>query len=193
MKKSTARVTVVVICLIAAVIGYFTYLVNRTRSQNREASLTQVENVLSRDLKLDYPSTPKEVLKYHNDILKCLYNEECTEAEIEELTLQLRKLFDQELLDNNRWDEQIRQQKLEIQIFKNAERRIISAGTASSTDVVYYDVDGFSFARILGTYSVREGKVNYLVKQVYLMRKDEDNRWKIYGWDLAANLNLNNS
>ena len=38
-------------------------------------------------------------------------------------------------------------------------------------------------------YTVLEGGKSNLVDTVYLLRRDENRRWKIYGWDLAENVN----
>ena len=70
MKKSTTRTTVIFIFLIAAVVGYYAYLSNKSRSVNAEDSMTTVQETLSRNLTNDYPSTPKEVIKYYNEIMK---------------------------------------------------------------------------------------------------------------------------
>ena len=72
--KRTTQVTIVVMILILLVVGYYCYLVNRSRQADAEKTLTAVENVLLRDLDHNYPPTPKEVIRYYNDILKCFYN-----------------------------------------------------------------------------------------------------------------------
>ena len=38
------------------------------------------------------------------------------------------------------------------------------------------------------TVTVLDGGQSSLVDTVYLLRRDENRRWKIYGWDLAANV-----
>ena len=38
-------------------------------------------------------------------------------------------------------------------------------------------------------YTVLDGGQSNLVDMVYLLRRDEGRRWKIYGWDLAQNVN----
>lgn len=73
--KFTTQTTIVVMVLIVAVVGYYCYLVNRSNRRAEERSLTTVENILLRDLENNYPPTPKEVIRYYNDIIKCFYNE----------------------------------------------------------------------------------------------------------------------
>ena len=67
--KITAQATVVFVILIVAVVGYYCYLVNHYDDAAAETTLTAVENVLVRDLENNYPPTPKEVIRYYNEII----------------------------------------------------------------------------------------------------------------------------
>lgn len=189
--KRTTQVTIVVMILILIVVGYYCYLVNRTRRADAEKALTAVENVLLRDLEHNYPPTPKEVIRYYNDILKCFYNEECSQEEIEALARKVRGLYDQELLDHNEWSTYIFNLEAEIQNFQNLKRRISNISLASSTDVDEFTQDGYKFAKIRCGYNILQGKESSSSIHVYLLRKDEDGHWKIYGWELAENLREN--
>lgn len=182
MKKSTTRATIVIVLLIVAMVGYYAYLSNKSRESRAEAAETFVESTLSRNLESNYPSTPKEVLKYYNDIQKCLYNEEFTEEQFNELVLKVRELFDQELLDNNSLADQTIQLKSEIEDYRANKRKITSSSVASSANVIYDTVDGFEFAKLNCGYNIMEGGNNNPTTQVFLLRKDANRRWKIYGW-----------
>lgn len=183
--KITAQATIVFVILIVAVVGYYCYLVNHYDNAAAEKTLTAVENVLVRDLEYNYPPTPKEVIRYYNEIIKCFYNEECSEEEIEELGRRARELYDQELLDHNAWDSYILRLQAEIQDFRNNNRKISSISLASSTDVDEFTEDGYQFARIRCGYNILQGKDGTYSLEVYLLRKDAEGHWKIYGWDLA--------
>lgn len=189
MKKSTIRVTLVCICLLIGVVAYYAYLSGKTQDARKEAALTAAQKVLSRDLGKDYPPTPKEVIKYYNEILKCFYNEECSTDEIADLGEQARLLYDADLLEANQQEEYQLRLQADVADYKANNRRIASTSVAASTSVDYFEEEGFSFARIHCGYNVMEGKSNTLVSQVYLLRRDEDKKWKIYGWDLAENVN----
>ncbi|MCM1118112.1 MAG: hypothetical protein NC543_01950 [bacterium] len=186
--KMTTQVTIVVMILIILVVGYYCYLVNRSRQADAEKALTAVENVLLRDLEHNYPPTPKEVIRYYNDILKCFYNNECSAEEIEALARKARGLYDQELLNHNEWSTYIFNLEAEIQNFQNLKRRITSISLASSTDVEEFSQDGYKFARIRCGYNIMQGKESSPSVHIYLLRKDKDGHWKIYGWELAENL-----
>lgn len=186
--KTTTRATIVVMILIVLVVGYYCYLVNRSHRADAEKALTAVENVLLRDLEHNYPPTPKEVIRYYNEILKCFYNDECSSEEIEALAHKARGLYDQELLNHNEWGTYIFNLEAEIQNFQNLKRRITSISLASSTDVDEFTQDGYKFAKIRCGYNIMQGKESSPSVHVYLLRKDKDGHWKIYGWELAENL-----
>lgn len=192
MKNRTVRVTIIIIVLVMALVGYYAYLSNRSReSRQKDATMTAVEATLSRDLNRDYPPTPKEVMRYYNDIIKCFYNEECTEDQIESLGLKARELYDQELRDHNEIGTYLIKLQEDVQEYRDANRRITSTSVAASTNVDFYDRDGFSFARLLCTYNLNENGQNSTMRIIYLLRKDADKRWMIYGWDFEENVDLN--
>lgn len=189
MKKSTVRITVAFVIIIVCVVGYFAYLSGRARDSENEARMTATQIVLSRDLEKDYPPTVKEVIKYYTDIQKCFYNEECTDEEVEQLGLKARELYDEDLLAINEVSNNLLQLKADIASFKADKKQIGSVAVASSVNVDTFTEDGYDFARIQCTYSVSENGKSNLVPTVYLLRRDENRRWKIYGWDLAQNVN----
>ncbi len=191
MKKATPKVVITFICLIVLLVGYYAFLANQRKEAKEEATMSVVQETLSRDLQNDYPATPKEVVKYYNEIMKCFYNEECNTDEIEALGQKARELYDAELLEANEIGAYMDRLRGDIQDYKDNNRRITTAVVASSTNVDYFEEDGFSFARIMCAYNIMENDVSNPTKQVYLLRKDDENHWKIYGWEDAANLQEN--
>lgn len=190
MKKSTTIGTIVFLVIIVGVVGVFAYLSGKSRNRDTDASMTEVQQVLSRDLQNNYPPTVKEVVKYYAEIQKCFYNEKCTDEEIEQLGLKARELYDAELLEINDEADNLLQLKAEVSSFREQEKKILSTSVASSANVDTFTEDGFEFARIYCTYSVMEkGKSGY-VRMVYLLRRDENRRWKIYGWESAEKVDL---
>lgn len=182
MNKSTTKIAIIIILMITAVVGYYAYLSNKKHELKEEAAMTVVESTLSRDLNIDYPSTPKEVLKYYNQIVRCFYNEECTDEEVEKLGLKARELYDTELLEANEVGAYMLRLKEDIEEYKKAKRQINGFSVSASTDVIYDTVNGYECAKLYCSYNVKEGNSNIPSKEVYLLRKDENKRWKIYGW-----------
>lgn len=189
-EKRTAGVAIVIAILIVGVVGYYCYLVNRPKEETSEKVLTATDEVLLRNLSRDYPPTVKEVIKYHNEISKCLYNEECDEEVFEDLLKKDRELYDNELLQNNAWDTQFVTLFAEVEAFRKAGRKLTGAKVAASVDVEYFEEDGYSFARIPCSYTVMEKTDSTTTMHIYLLRKDATGHWRIYGWDLADNVDV---
>lgn len=190
MKKTTPKVIITFICVLTLLVGYYAYLSNKDREEREEATLSVIQETLSRDMHNDYPATPKEVVKYYNEILKCFYNEEGTEEEIDDLGERARELYDAELLEANELGTYLMRLRAEVQDYKENERRITTTAVAASTNVDYFEEDGFEFARIMCVYNIMEGEENTPTRQMFLLRKDEENHWKIYGWMDANKLEL---
>lgn len=192
MKKVTPKLVIVVVILLIALVGYYAFLANSKKeakdAAKKEATITVVQQTLGRDLDRDYPGTPKEVIKYYNEIMRCFYNEECTEGDIEDLGQKARELYDEELLEANEIGPYMIQLREDIKEYKDKKRRITGFIVSSSINVERFEEDGFSFARLMCTYNVMEGEVNHPTKLVYLLREDDEKRWKIYGWEDATKL-----
>lgn len=191
MKKSTVRVTVILVVVIVGLVALYAFLVGKARREIEDAAMTPVQSVLSRNLDFDYPATVKEVVKYYTEIEKCLYNEECTDEEIESLGVQARRLYDEELLANNELISNLTELKADIKAFRGGKRVISNISVAGASNVDYFSEDNYDFARIHCGYTVRES--NGVLKsegRVYLLRRDENRQWKIYGWDSADNVHV---
>lgn len=193
MRNKTTKITIIVVLLVVLVVGYYAYLSDKTQERKEEAAMSTVQYTLSRSLELDYPPTPKEVIKYYNEILECFYNEECTEEEIEALGNKARELYDADLLANNEPESYFVNLKADIQEYKDNKRRISSMAVASSSSVVIFEQDGFEFARIMCAYNIMENNNRCPSNQVYLLRRDDEKRWKIYGWESQEKFEQRNS
>ena len=69
-------------------LAYYMINVKIERSKPEDyVQMTKVQEVLSRDLKTNYPQTPKEVIKYYSELTKCFYNEKYTDEEFEALAM----------------------------------------------------------------------------------------------------------
>lgn len=186
MKKSTIRVTIVCLVLIVGVVSYYLYLSQKSRNIASDAAETKIQRILSRDLEKEYPPTPKEVVKYFTEIQKCLYGEECTAEEIEELGMKARELFDPQLQEINQAEDYIPRLIAEIETFHTDKKQIVSISLPSSVNVDEFEEDGYKFARLYCKYSTTEQGKSSQQQVIYLLRRDEGRRWKIYGWDRLA-------
>lgn len=175
-------VGIVLICLVG---GYYYYLTNRTPDKSREeknVKATAVQETLMRDLDKNYPPTPREVVKYFGQISQCLVGETYTDEEFEELALQAQRLYDDELIANKTQQQYLDDLKWDINNFKDQEIVISSYSPSSSVDVEEFSRDGYKWAKLYCNFSLRKGTYIETNEEVFLLRRDEDGHWKIYGW-----------
>ena len=192
MKRFTGvKGTLILVVLVIGIVAYYGYLSNKTATQKEEnATLTKVQNVLLRDMEFNYPPTPKEVIKYYGDIMLCLYDGKCSENDIDKLAAKAVQLFDEDLVAHNPWAEYLLNLQSEVEDYKSKGKTITGYVSAGSTSVDYFTEDGYDWARIYCTFYVRENKKSNAVNEIFLLRKDEEGRWKIFGWDLAENVKI---
>jgi len=190
MKTRQVRVTIIIVLLVFGLVGYYAYLSGRAK-QSKDPEMTPIEKALGRDLTTDYPPTPKEVMKYYNEIMLCYYLDDVTDSEIDALGIRARELFDPDLQAINETDSYLVRLHNEIESNKSNNKKITNPSVASSANVDYYERNGFQFARLLCTYNINENGTSYTLRMIYLLRKDtSDKRWKIFGWDLMENVDL---
>lgn len=183
MKKAQGmKGLIIAIVLILLVVGYYYYLSHREVDKTEEVTVSKAQDLLLRDLDRNYPPTPKEVVKYFFDITTCLYNDKLSEADVEALALKLEELYDTDLLIHNPKEEYFTDLKSEIAAFQTSNSRILNYSTSSSLDVFYFEEDEGSFARLYGTYYLQVQKELKSLEEVFVLRKDKNGHWKIYGW-----------
>ena len=167
-------------------LAYYLMNVKAEKSKPEDyVKLTKVQEVLSRDLKTNYPQTPKEVLKYYSELTKCFYNETYTDEELYGLAMKAVELYDHDLAANKTEEEYLKDLKSEIRFFKDNGYSVSSYNTSSSTDVYYFEDDGYEFARLYCTYNIRMGTAIQPIEEIFLLRMNVEGHWKIYGWDEA--------
>ena len=183
---------VVIVILALSVLAYFYVINNRMKRVEKDVdSISAVQELLIRNLDTNYPSTPKEVVKLYSEITRCFYGEEFTEEELVKLAQMSRKLFDDELVANQDEDSYLRALKGEIATYKKANRVISSYSVSSSADVQYYNYLNSEWAQLIAMYSIRSGGQIEPSKERYLLRKDSEGHWKIYGFKLEQLENTN--
>lgn len=186
MKKFKMSTSIIIIVVsVAVIVGIYLLISNYLAKDDgpTEVEITAVQNVLLRNLENDYPPTPKEVLKYYSDITQCFYAGGYTDEELIALADRALELYDGELRANQDYDTYIADLKLEISQYKEKDWSISSYSTSPSTEVEEFERDGYEWAQLYAFYNVRQSTQIVRVTELFLMRKDEAGRWKIYGWE----------
>lgn len=189
MKKSgIVKVVIIVVMLAAIILIFFLSQGHKSEQQTQsEAVATVVQSVLMRDLEHNYPPTPKEVVKYYAEITECFYNESYSDEELLLLAAKIQELYDAELIANKTQEQYIDDLKQDIVELKQDGYSIASYEVSASTDVEYFKQDGYSCARLYCTFNLRKGGTTGRAPSLerFLLRQDEDEHWKIMGWELV--------
>lgn len=177
--KKLRGIIIIVICACLCV-GYYYYLSHR--QTDKDNAPTEKEQLLNKDLERSYPSTAREVVKLYNRIVCCLYNEENSESETEALGDQLRMMLDEELLAQNPEEIYLTNLQIELEEYDREKKQIISVTISTAKEVEYKEVDDVEYAYVASTYYIKGEDESGHAKQTYILRKGEDERWKILGY-----------
>ena len=175
--RKVLRIGIAVICMVSLVVGYYAYLSKRnSQSKAEEATeVSEVQAIINKNFKSDYPATARAVVKWYNRIITAYYSEDYTQEELEKMADQARMLMDDELLAYN----------------QNRSRTIVSATISDSKEVQYKKVNGYDCAFISVYYFIREGSSYDRTYEDFCLRKDKDGNWKILTWRLATKDEIN--
>lgn len=179
---------IIILILVLLVVGYYYYLSNRNYKERKEAEVvvTPAQALLLLNFDVNYPPTPKEVVKQYMEFSKVLHNEELTDDEIGAVGVKLLEILDDDLTNNKSRDDYILDLKSEIKTFKDNEYSIVNMYTSQSTDVEYFDVEGHECASLYGTFNIRTASGTQVLTDIFILRKDDEGHWKIYGWQPIA-------
>ncbi|MBQ4300402.1 MAG: hypothetical protein II765_02560, partial [Lachnospiraceae bacterium] len=126
--KKAFRIGLVILLSVAIVVGYYYYLSHKNGSKpSDDAQETEVEYILSKDFDKDYPSTPREVVKWYNRIIKALYSEEYEDEDLTAMGMQVRQLLDEELLEYNPETTYIASLKQDVMDYHERQKTIVQS------------------------------------------------------------------
>ena len=184
---------VILVFLVLLVLGYYFYLSNRSMTEKTEEisveTMTVSQKVLSRNLETNYPPSPREVVKYFSEITECYYNEEHTDEELRDLGLKMREIYDDDLVANQTEEMYLSLLKSDVEEYKQNNRTISSFSPSSSVDVETFTKDGYECAKLYCVYDINQDGLLYQTTLCFILRKDEDAHYKIYGWKAVKDEN----
>ena len=176
----------VTITLLAAVVVIWYYIDSnkpseKTNTKNSQI-VSEVDKLLNKDLEESYPYTAREVVQLFIRIQKCYYNETWNEQEFVKLAYMATELFDEELNNANSFDEYYEDLKSEVKQYDEENKIINRTIIDKSSEVVYSTVEEQRYASLNCTYYLKSDKGTSKVVETYILRKDENDHWKILGW-----------
>ncbi len=176
----------ITLTLLAVVVVIWYYIDSNKASENGDSKsslvVSEVDKLVNKDLEKSYPYTAREVVQTFIRIQKCYYNEKMSDDEFVKLAFMATELFDEELKNANPFDEYYEELKTEVAQYKD-EKKIINRTILDKTnEVVYSTVDEQKYASMNCIYYLKSKSGTSKVVETYILRKDEDDRWKILGW-----------
>ena len=195
MKKSKVGIggTIFIVIVVAAVIVGLYMLITRNKDSDKleaNVAVTEYSSLKQRNLIQNYPQTAREVVKMYCRITKCLYNEDLSESQIEDLVDMLRILYSDELLDENPRNDMIGLVKGDIQNYKRLSRTINSYSIDDSGDIVYVRTTNPAKATVNMYFTIKEGTGFNRAYEEILLVEVEGNVWKILGWRASEDTSL---
>ena len=151
----------------------------------KENTSTEVQNILAKDVERNYPATVREVVRLFSRISKCYYNETISASEFQQLITMQRMLFDEEFLDNNPLESFVNNLSSEIEEMRNNKSTMISYRVQKQSSVKDWEAGENKFSSIVASYTLKEGSEYKKTYEEFLLREDENGRWKIVGWRLT--------
>lgn len=189
MDKMTKKImgAFAAILVIAALILAVYFMINKQAEKKAEDSVlptTEVGKILAKDLETKYPETPTEVVKLYWRMNRCMYSEDTSDKDVEAILKQLRKLYDDELLQ----DEKNTYEKM-LKKFNSDKKKRVDAGQTFVTSVVQKNntleivkMDGKDSTSVMTSTLLKGKKETYKVYERFICRYGDDGKWKILGW-----------
>ena len=178
MKKT--RIVILAIVIVAAICTAFYIVNNNSKKESaKEAGLTEIQKITTRNMEKDYPATPREVIKFYNRIVKCYYGRQYYDDELEQLADQALSMFDDDLLKKNEKESYIESVKSDAAQYEEDNKSISQTDVCDSNDVKYMTDNGDDIAYVTASYFIKTGSSYTKTYQEYVLRKDGDGDWKI--------------
>ena len=178
MKKT--RIVILAIVIVAAICTAFYIVNNNSKKESaKEAELTEIQKITTRNMEKDYPATPREVIKFYNRIVKCYYGRQYSDDELEQLADQALSMFDDYLLKKNQKESYIESVKSDAAQYEEDNKSISQTDVCDSNDVKYMTDNGDDIAYVTASYFIKTGSSYTKTYQEYVLRKDDDGDWKI--------------
>lgn len=191
--KTNSTIGIVVVMMLVAVIIVTMYSNLTKQGPNKEGATSEsdeVELLLGKDLEENYPATPREVVKLYLRIMTCFYNEELERESLEGLARQTLLLFDQELVDNNPWEDYLERLMIEIKQYQEQQKVIDRYELEKGSAVRHYTKEGQEYASIQVEVVSRDEQLRYRTSERFILRKAEDGTYKILGWQIIEDADL---
>lgn len=181
MKKNmTAFSFVMCIFIIGAMAVYYQYM-KKQQQTAVQTPTTEVEKLIAKDFEMGYPETPVEVMKLWGRVNQCMYNSTLSDSQFTSLLKQLRAMYSNDLLNENKEEEHSKKLKAEIEEFQSKKGKIVSYSTDTGMTTRYQTINGKECAYARLSFFANKGGGYVKIFQDYVLVR-ESGKWKILGF-----------
>ncbi len=186
MENNSAKSAIIksiVLVVLGAIIILGAYLLV-TRSKKPKGSedydLTVVDGITTTDLNKNYPPDGMKVVELYAKIMQVLYKETYTEDQEDDMIKVLKGIMDDELIAGNpNFANGI---KNDVKT-KREEDYSIPLFVVTTKKPVTKELDGKKTQLIECKFLLRHGTISENIIYQFILRKDDEGKWKIYGWE----------
>lgn len=189
MDKMTKKIVgaFAAILVIAALILSVYFFMNKQAEKKAQESVlptTEVGKLLAKDLETKYPETPTEVVKLYWRFNRCMYNEDTSDKDMEAVLKQLRKLYDDELLqeEQNTYENMLKKLKDDKKKRVDAGQTFLPSVVQKNNTLQIVNMDGKDSASVMTATTIKGKKETTKVYERFVCRQADDGKWKILGW-----------
>ncbi len=181
---SSAIVKSIVLVVLGAIIVLGLYLMfNRGKKSGGEEvyELTAVDEITTTNLDKNYPADPRKVIDLYARTMKVLYKEKYSDDQENKMLEVLAGIMDDELLaEQTNFKKSM---KNEVKERKEGDYSI-SYYVVQSKEPEVVTVDSRKMCEVECLFSLRHGTISSVIYYEFVMRQDEEGKWKILGWTL---------
>ena len=181
--KSAIMKSIVLLALGAVVVVglYFMFVGSKKSPEEEQYNLTAVDEITTTNLEKNYPANPRMVVDLYAKTMQVLYKEEYTEGQQDKMLYVLKGIMDDELLEKQ--VDFSKSMKNEISERKEGDYSI-SNYLVQNTEPEVVTVSGKKMCNVQCLFSLRKGTSTVANYYQFILRQDDDKRWKILGWDV---------
>ena len=187
--KSAILKSIVLLALGAVVIVglYFMFVGTKKDPGEEQYNLTAVDEITTTNLEKNYPANPRKVVDLYANIMKVLYKEEYTDGQQDKMLEVLQGIMDDELLAGQ--SDFKKSIKNEVAERKKGDYSISNYIVQNSEPEVL-NVSGKKMCNVGCTFRLlKKGSGGFPNYYQFILRQDEEGRWKILGWQVKQNDN----
>ncbi len=186
-RGKNAKLFTMMIAISLVIVMFYAALTKKEEDKNSQPTeevATEVSSLIDKNLNTEYPYSVREVVKLYLRIITCYYNEDLTKEELVALADQQRALLDKELLEENKYGDYMKRLEAEIASYKSANKTVINYQINSNESVQKWWNNDKECASIIVVVNLNGKSLNQVYEK-FVLRKDDNGRWKILGWQVA--------